>query len=123
MRAAPLRTVGARLVDERLEQRRVLAFLRMPEDAERESARRVLERLDRPVIRPRRRDEALADPPEPLVVARLPREALADDRTEPAAGVDPALVVGELAEPLLVPLVPEGLGEMLVEVAAARDVQ
>src|SRR5439155_8401 len=45
--------VRACLLDERLEEREVLVFLRVPQDAEREAALRVFERLDRAVLRPR----------------------------------------------------------------------
>ena len=48
-RASP---VPAGLLHERLEERQVLALLRMPEDADGEALRRILERLDRPVVGP-----------------------------------------------------------------------
>ena len=79
---SPASPVLARLLDERLEQREVLALLRMPEHAEREPVRRVLERLDRPVLGPGRFAEPLAKPAEALVVRRLDRRAVAEDLAE-----------------------------------------
>src|SRR5689334_24582047 len=95
----------------------------MPEDADREAARGILERFDRAVVGLRGGDEPVADPAEALVVARLDRDAVADDPAEAAAGLDRDLVVGELAEPLLVQLVAERVRQVLLEVAAARDVE
>ena len=48
----------------------------MPEDAEREAPRGVLDRLDRPVFRVRGLDKTLAEPIEALVVMRLDRRPL-----------------------------------------------
>ena len=49
--------VVLRLAHERLEQTDVLAGLRVPEDTDGEPLRRILDRLDRPVVGVRRLDE------------------------------------------------------------------
>ncbi len=81
--------VRARLVDERLEERRVLALLGVPEHADGESLRRILERLERAVFGPRRLDEPFADRPEPLMVVRLDRGPLAEQGAEAACRPSP----------------------------------
>jgi hypothetical protein len=50
----------------------------MPEHAQREAARGVLERLDRAVVGARGLPQALAEPTEALVVMRLDRRVLAE---------------------------------------------
>src|SRR3954451_3412734 len=115
--------VVPRLAHERLEQPHVLAGLRVPEHAEREAARRILERLDRPVVGARRPAQPLAEPAEALVVMRLDRRVVADQRAELRLGLDRDVVLGELAGQLLVLLVPDHLGQVLDEVAAESDVQ
>ena len=64
------RAVLASLLDERLEERGVLARLRVPLDADGEAQRRVLDGLERAVGGPRGLDEPVADPSERLVVMR-----------------------------------------------------
>ena len=59
---------SARLRNERVEELHVLAGLGMPEHAESEAPLRILERLDRAVVGPRRLAEPLADAAEALVV-------------------------------------------------------
>ena len=76
--------VGARLVDERAEERRVLALLRVPEHADGEPLAGILDRLERAVLGPGRLDEPVADAAEALVVVRLDRRPLAEQRAEPA---------------------------------------
>src|SRR5581483_11055286 len=81
--AAAALSLATRLGDERLEERAVLARLRVPEDADREAPLGILERLDRAVVRPRGRPQPVADPPQPLVVVRLDRRPLAEQLAEP----------------------------------------
>ena len=115
--------VRPRLVDERAEEGRVLAFLRVPEHADGEALVRILDRLERPVVGPRRLDEPVADRPEALVVVRLDRGALAEQRAEPRPLLHVDLVIGEDARRVLVLLVADDVRQVLDEVAAARDVQ
>src|SRR3954467_14797587 len=63
--------VVPRLAHERLEEPQVLPGLRVPEPAEREAARGVLERLDRPVVGGGGTAQPLGEPAEALVVVRL----------------------------------------------------
>ena len=61
-------------------------LLRVPEHAEAERPRRILDALDQAVRRDRRRDQAVADPAEALVVVRVDlRRALAEDLAQLAA--------------------------------------
>src|SRR3954452_21989935 len=92
-----LGAVLAALFDEGLEQALVLADLRMPEDAQREATLRVLERLERTVVRPCRLAEAPAYLPEPLVGAALDRQVAAQRRSEPRARPERHVVVGVLS--------------------------
>ena len=61
--------------------------------------------------------------PVALVVMRLDRRALAEELAELRRRLDAHVVVGEDARRVLVPLVADDLGQVLDEVAAARDVQ
>ena len=98
----PASAVGSGLLDEGREERVVLALLRVPEHAEREAVRRILDRLDRPVLGPGALAQPVADPTEALVVRRLHRRAVAEDRAEPRIALDPHLVVRHHA--LLMPM-------------------
>src|ERR671936_443450 len=120
--SAPL-AVGAGRGHEPLEECCVLALLRVPEDAEREALRGVIDTLECAVVGPRRLAQALAEPAEALVVVRLHRRALADEGTQPAFRVDADSVVREDAERLAVLLVADDLRQVLDEVAAAGDVE
>src|SRR5215213_2406718 len=109
--ARALVPVRARLADEPLEQREVVALLRVPQHAEGEARTGILERLGRAVLhRPRDLFQATTYTTVGLVVMRLHRSAVAEDRREtaPAAQVD--VVVGERAGCVLVPLGPHYLG-------------
>src|SRR5215218_10061752 len=90
---SPASAIYGGLLDEGREECVVLALLRMPEDAEREAVRRILDRLDRPVLGPGALAEPLPDPPEALVVRRLHRSPVAEDRPEARIGLDPHAVV------------------------------
>src|SRR4051794_5354631 len=118
-----LGAVLAALFDEGLEQALVLADLGVPEDAQREAALRVLERLERAVVRPCRLAEAPAELPEALVVVRLDRRVVAEQRLEPRARLERHVVVGVLTRRVLVLVVADEVGKMLDEVAAEADVQ
>ena len=84
----------------------------------------ILEPLERAVLGPRGLDEPLPDAADALVVARLdavvPR---AEDPGEPRALLHVDRVLREHAERLAMTLVPDLLGQVLDEVAAASDVQ
>ena len=99
------------------------AGLRVPLDADDEAARRILERLERPVVGPRRLHEPVADAPDRLVVVRGHVRLLAHDRGKPRARLHLDGMVRELAGNLLVHVVADLLGQVLDEVAATRDVQ
>src|SRR5437016_5637710 len=122
-RCAMLGTVGGRLRDELLEELPVLASLRMPEDAEGEAPRRILDRLDGAVLGHRGHAQPLAEAPESLMVVRLDRRALAEQLPEPASRLERDVVVREDAGRVLVLLVADDVREVLHEVAAKRDVQ
>src|SRR5207237_10909420 len=115
--------VGGRLLDERSEERAVLRLLRVPQDAECEALRGVLDRLQGAVVRPRRLAQTLAHAPEALVMVRLHGCVRPDDGAEPALRIDPDPVRREDARRLAVPLVSDHLRQVLDEVAAAGDVQ
>src|SRR4051812_46612975 len=121
--ATASRAVLARLLDEAAEEAEVLAGLGVPEDADDEAAVLGLEPFDRAVVRPREGHEALAEPAGPLVVVGLDLAALAEQRGGARAGREAHLVVPEDAGVELVLLVADDVGEVLHEVAAARDVQ
>ena len=89
----------------------------------REAPLGILERLDRAVVGPRDLAQPFADAADALVVVRLHRRVLAEQRAEPRAVVDLHAVLREDARHLAVLLVPDHLGQVLHEVAAARDVQ
>src|SRR5919197_2240232 len=122
-RLTTLLPVGGRLLDKPPEEGFVLALLGVPEHAEREALRRVLDGLQRPVVRPGRLAQAAADAAEALVVVGLHRRAVADQRAEPARGIDPHAVRREDAGRLAVLLVADHLRQVLDEVASAGDVQ
>ena len=95
----------------------------MPEDAEREPLRRVLDRLDRPVFGMGGLDEPLSQPVETLVVMRFDRCALAQKALQPRVRYELDVVVAELAGRVLVVVVADELGQVLMEITAAGDVQ
>src|SRR5215211_9426165 len=120
--ALPL-AVGSRLVDEASEESEVLARLGMPEDADGEAPRRILERLDGAVVGAGRREETLAESVEPLMVVRLHGGPVAEERRDLRPGLDVDLVVGEHARRVLVVLVADLIRKVLEEIAAPGDVQ
>ena len=65
---SPNLSVPGRFVDEGLEERNVLALFRMPENAESETPRRILDRLDRSVVGPCGLAESCAEPAERLMM-------------------------------------------------------
>src|SRR3954447_17079246 len=96
----------------------------MPEDADREPPLGILDRLDGAVVGPRHLAQAVADPPEGLMVVRLHVRGLgAHERTELRRLVDPYIMVRELPYDRAVLLVPDRVGQVLHEVSAAGDVQ
>ena len=116
--------VRARLLDERLEERRVLARLRMPLHADREAQRRILDRprASRPL--PTRSRRAL--PPR----ARGPGGGARSRRSAAptiAASREPSFIStgcsANAPGTCLCSSCPIVLGQVLDEVAAARDVQ
>ena len=115
-----LAAIAPRLLDERGEEARVLAFLgargRRPRSASR------LERLDGAVLRPRRLAQAVADPAEALVVMGLHRRPVAEDAGRVRLGFT-VVVVGEDAGGVLVVVVADDVRQVLDEIAAARHVQ
>src|SRR2546423_9563795 len=102
--------MGARLGDERLEQLRVVPGLGMPEHAQRQAPRGILERLDRAVVRPRPLAQAGPDGPEALMVMRLDRHASAEQRAEPRAVLDAHRMLREDALHVPVSLVADDFG-------------
>src|SRR5437867_405119 len=122
--AVALGDVRPCLVDERLEQALVLAGLGMPENTEREPSGRVLERLERPVLGPGGLDQAVADAPDTLVVARVDSGL---PSTEHCGQLRPLLDLDRMqrehAADLPVLRVADGVGEVLDEIAAAHDVE
>ena len=83
--------VPAGLVDERLEETLVVLHLGVPEDADREALRGILERLERAVLGLGGLDEPLPHAADALVVARLHRVvAGAEDRREPRPVLAPS---------------------------------
>ena len=122
--ATPFLRVASRFVDECLEQALVLFHLGMPQDGDGEALVRVLEALERPVVRPRGLDEALPHAPDTLVVARLDAVVpVADDLGEPRPLLHLDSVLGERAERRSVAVVPDVVRKVLDEVAAAGDVE
>src|SRR5579862_554367 len=120
---APLGPEPGRLRDELVEQACVLARLGMPQNADREPARRLLEGLDRAVVGARRDAQALADAAVALMMVRLHRHARAEQPAETGSRLELDLVVGEHPRGVLVLLVADLVGQVLDEVAAERDVQ
>ena len=118
--------VGPRLGDQRGDQRRGRVGLRVPLHAEREPARRVLDRLGQVVDRRPAGDlEALAEAVDALVVVRLrargrsrPRRA----RRASRGAADVVVGVVERARRAAVVLVADGVGQVLDQRPAARDV-
>src|SRR5690349_8659585 len=86
-----------RFFDEGLEQPSVLAGLGVPEDAKGEASLRILERLERSVVRVCRFAEPLTELSEALVVVRLDRRMVAEQRLEARACLERHVVVGVLA--------------------------
>ena len=97
--------------------------LRVPLHADGEAEGRILDGFERAVRGPRRLDEAVADPPERLMVVRRHVGAGTDDRGEPRAVLDLDRMHGELAGNLLVLVAPDRLRKVLDEISPTRDVQ
>src|SRR5580765_3097582 len=95
----------------------------MPQDAEREPTSGLLDRLDAPVLGMRGDAQALAEPAETLMVVRLHRLALPEQRPEPRTVLERHVVLRELSRRVLVPLVADDFRQVLDEIAAARDVE
>src|SRR3954469_7465244 len=95
----------------------------MPEDTHREAAAGILDGLPRSVLGMRGNAKALPDPPNSLVMMRLHRCMVAEQRPEPRAGLNGHVMIRERAGRVLVLLVADDVRKMLHEVAAARDVQ
>ena len=95
----------------------------MPENAEGEPPRRILDRLERSVLGPGRPGETLPQPAEALVVVALHRRAVAEDSLHSAAGFQLDVVIAEDARRVLVLLVTDDVRQVLNEIAAESDVQ
>ena len=95
----------------------------MPEDAEREPPSRVLDRLDRAVVRPGGLAQAVAQAAVALVMVALDRRVLADDLVQLRAREHVDVVVGEDTGRVLVALVADHLGQVLDEITPKRDVE
>src|ERR1700730_1301551 len=112
--------------DERAEEPRVIALLRMPLHAHEELALcGGLDRLDDPVVGPGHRGEAGPDQVNRLVMVRRYLEELAarEDRGDDRAARDAHLVRAEPAGGAAVLLVASQVGNVLVQGAAAGDVE
>src|SRR5215216_7579712 len=119
----PSGAVMAGFADESLEEREVLALFGMPEDAESETLRRILDGLNRSVAGPCGLAKSCAEPTECLMVMRLDRCPVSENPTDQGFRPDTHLVVGELAGRVQMTVVAHDLGQVLDEVAAERDVQ
>ena len=95
----------------------------MPEHAEREPPRRILDRLDGAVIRVSRDSQAGPEPPEALMVVRLHRRLLAEQLAEASALLQHDVVIREDPRCVLVAVVTDVVGEVLHEIATRRDVE
>src|SRR5438132_8874852 len=95
----------------------------MPEHANSEAMLRILEPFDSSVLGPCDLAQPFADAPDALVMARLRRRAVAEQRSELRPGLDSHGMVREGALHLTVLLVADDLRQMLHEVAAAGNVQ
>jgi hypothetical protein len=120
---SPSGAVPAGFADESLEEREVLALFGMPEDAESEAARRILDCLDRSVVGPCGLAESCAELAERLMVMRLHRRPVSENLSDQRFRPDTHFVVGELAGRVQMTVVAHDLGQVLDEVAAERDVQ
>src|SRR5581483_5837092 len=116
---APLRGC----LDERAEEGAILALLGMPEDADREPPPGILHALERAVVRARRLAQARAERAEALVVVRLRDGARAEDPGEPGSRDDLDPVLPEHARHGTVRLDAERVGQVLLDAAAAGDVE
>ena len=123
--ALPASAEGLCFGDERLEQSLVVGLhLGVPEHAERERLRGILDRLERPVLGKRALDEPLPHPADTLMMARVDGAvAGTEDLLEPRPLRDLDRVLGEDAQRLTMTLVPDLLREMLDEVTAPQHVQ
>ena len=101
----------------------VLPGLGMPENAEREPARRILDRLDGAVVSVSRDAQARPEPTKALMVVRLHRRVLAEQLAEARALLEHHVVIREHSGRVLVPVVPDVVREVLHEIAAGRDVE
>src|SRR5436190_20019697 len=95
----------------------------MPEDADGEAPVWILDRFDRSVLGVRRDTEALSNPPDSLMMVRLHRCTVSEQRPEPRSVLQRHVVVRERAGRVLVLLVTDDLREVLHEISPARDVQ
>src|SRR5437899_6675038 len=95
----------------------------MPEHANSEAMLRILEPFDSSVLRPRDLAQPFADPHDALVMARLRRRAVAEQRSELRPELDPHGMIREGALHLAMLLVADDLRQVLHEVAAAGNVQ
>src|SRR5262249_53360709 len=94
------------------------------ENSDCEGLARILEALERSIFGPRCLDEAVPEPPDPLVVARLDAGLTRTDQTsEPRPFLDLDGMLGEDALDLAVPAVAKSLRQVLDQVAAPRDVE
>src|SRR5262249_37198338 len=82
---------------QRFEEREILALFGMPQDAEGEAARWVLQALHGAVGGMRRHVQAVADSAEALMVVRLHVVPVAEDLAELRPRIDRHVVVGEHA--------------------------
>src|SRR5512133_3596706 len=95
----------------------------MPEHTHGEAPAWILHRFNRPVLGVRRNPQALPDPPDSLVVVRLHRRMVAEQRPEPRSLFQRHVVLGERAGRMPVLLVADDLREVLYEVSPTRDIQ
>src|SRR5947208_14907416 len=92
----------------------------MPKHPDQERLLGILDGLDDPVLGPRHLAEPVADPAEALVVVRLDRSVYL---CEPRGRINPHRMLGPLPDHRTVLLVPEDVGQVLDDLAAAHDVQ
>ena len=125
MRPAPTRprTKGDGFGDEALEEAGVLGFLGVPEDADGERSRRILECLERAVLGASGDGETLPQTAVALMVVRLHVDPVAEEVSEPRTFGELDRMFGEHARRLLVPVVADEIGHVLLQIAAERDVQ
>src|SRR5207302_3824769 len=96
---------------------------RMPQDAHREAPARILDRLDRSVLGMRGDAKALSDPPDSLVMMRLHRSTVPEQRRKPRAVLHRHVVIRVRTRRVLVLLIADDIRQMLHEITAGRDRQ